>query len=367
VRGYAGADPWSQYVIATEAGGEVRSGWQMRNVHLPSRVRAEHSESPYMTGVALDWIAAQGEAPWALHLSYVKPHWPYVAPAPWHALYRDRDTGPIVRSPQDGTADEHPVMQAYRQHDECLSFAREDVARHVRPAYMGLIAQVDAEIGRLMAALAQAGRLDDTLIIFTADHGEFLGDRGLGEKELFFDEVMRVPFIVVDPDARADATRGTADARFVEAIDVVPTCLAALDLPLAAHQIEGRSLLPLLRAEDGPGWRDCAIGELDYGMRRARRVMGRRADECRAVMARTGDWKYVHWQGMRPQLFNLQADPQELSDLGAAPGYETVRAEMRARVFDWMARRRIRTTATDEDVELRTDAHRRHGIEIGIW
>ena len=151
-----------------------------------------------------------------LHLSYVKPHWPYVAPAPYHAMFRGAPVGPIRRGPQDGTADEHPVVRAYREHDECLSFAREAVVRHVRPAYMGLIAQLDHHLGRLLDALAEMGRLRDTLIIFASDHGEFSGDRGLGEKELFYDEIVRVPFIVCDPDARADATRGGADTRFVE-------------------------------------------------------------------------------------------------------------------------------------------------------
>ena len=113
-RGYASADPWTDYVIAMEDGDKVVSGWHMRNVHLPSRVREEDSETAYMTDRALAWIAGQGETPWMLHLSYVKPHWPYVAPAPWHALYRGRDTGPIVRGAQDGTLDEHPVLRAYR-------------------------------------------------------------------------------------------------------------------------------------------------------------------------------------------------------------------------------------------------------------
>src|SRR5207302_713362 len=116
---------------------------------LPSRVREEDSETAYMTDRALDWIASEGDRPWVLHLSYVKPHWPYVAPAPWHQLYRSADVGPILRSEQDGTAQEHPVVHAYRAHDECQSFARQDVARHVRPAYMGLVAQLDHHIGRL--------------------------------------------------------------------------------------------------------------------------------------------------------------------------------------------------------------------------
>lgn len=366
-RGYAGADPWSDHVIAADDGGRVVSGWHMRHVHLPARVAEEHSETAYMTDVALAWIRAQGASPWALHLSYVKPHWPYVAPAPYHALFRGADTGPIVHGPQDGTADEHPVVAAYRRHDECESFARADVARHVRPAYMGLVAQVDAHVGRLLAALEADGRLADTLVVFTSDHGEFLGDRGLGEKELFYDEVVRVPLVVVDPDPRAHATRGRREARFVEAIDVVPTVLAALGIVPPAHHVEGRSLLPLLRGEPVTAWRDCAFAELDYGFRRARQLLGRRVDECRAHMVRTAEWKYVAWQGFRPQLFDLARDPQELTDLGAAPGLERVRADLHARLYDWLGGLKRRTTVADDEVEQRTDAHRRHGVHIGIW
>jgi len=366
-RGYAGADPWHEHVIAASDGGRVVSGWQLRNAHLPARVAEAHSETAYMTDVALDWIRAQREAPWVLHLSYVKPHWPYLAPAPYHAMFRGADTGPIVHGPQDGTADEHPVMQAYRRHDECESFGREDVARHVRPAYMGLVAQVDAHVGRLVAALAADGRLRDTLVVFTADHGEFLGDRGLGEKELFHDEVVRVPFIVVDPDERADATRGRREGRFVEAVDVVPTILAALGGGETPYRCEGRSLLPLLRGQAPGTWRDAVYSELDYSFRRARLVLGRRAGECRGTMVRTAEWKYVDWQGFRPQLFDLVRDPLEVHDLGAAPEMDGVRAGLRARLCDWRATRRNRTTMSDAAIEARTDLHRRFGIHIGIW
>ena len=282
-RGYGGSDPWSEHVIGVDAGGAFASGWQMRNVHLPSRVAEPHSETAYMTDLALDWIRAQGEAPWVLHLSYVKPHWPYVAPAPYHAMFRGADVGPIRHGPQDGTADEHPVVRAYRAHDECESFAREDVARHVRPAYMGLIAQLDHHLGRVLDALTASGRIRDTLIVFASDHGEFGGDRGLGEKELFYDEIVRVPFIVCDPDPRADATRGHVESRFVEGIDVVPTILDALGVASAPHRIEGRSLLPLTRGEPPGRWRDAVFSELDYGFRRARRVLGRGVRDCRAI------------------------------------------------------------------------------------
>jgi arylsulfatase A-like enzyme len=232
---------------------------------------------------------------------------------------------------------------------------------------MGLVAQVDAHLGRVFEALETSGRLGDTLIVFTADHGEFLGDRGLGEKELFYDEIVRVPLIVADPDRRADATRGHHDQRFVEAIDVVPTVLDALGHEGAAHRSEGRSLLPLLRGGAVPAWRDCVFSELDYSYRRARVVLGRRADECRGFMVRTAEWKYVDWHGFRPQLFDLARDQLELNDLGAAAGFERIRSELRDRLFEWLAGLARRTTVSDAQIEARTDAHRRHGVHIGIW
>jgi arylsulfatase A-like enzyme len=330
-------------------------------------VREEHSETAYITDRALEWIRAQGERPWLLHLSYVKPHWPYVAPAPWHALYRGGDVGPVRRGAQDGTGDEHPVVSAYREHDECKSFAREDVARHVRPAYMGLTAQIDHHLGRVLKMLDESGRLDDTLILFTSDHGDFLGDRGLGEKELFYDEIVRIPFLLYDPSPQADATRGQAELRFVQGIDVVPTILDALRIPLPSHRVEGRSLLPLTRGSGPADWRDATFSELDYSYRRARHVLGRGVDECRAWMVRTSRWKYVHWLGMRPQLFDLEADPAESRDLGARSGHDVAIAEMRSRLFDWLSNAKRRTTVSAREVDDRTDAHRRHGVHIGIW
>ena len=362
--GYASGDPWSDYVIAAQDGDRVVSGWQMRNVHLPSRVAQEHSETAYMTDVALDWIREQRDEPWVLHLSYVKPHWPYMAPAPYHAMFRGEDTGPIVRGPQDGTHAEHPVVAAYRTHDECVSFAREDVARHVRPAYMGLVAQVDADVGRVVEALLVTDQLDDTMIVLTSDHGEFLGDRGLGEKELFYDEVVRVPLIVVDPDARADATRGSAEERFVEAVDLVPTFVDALSC--GSTRCDGRSLLPLLRGEPCE-WRDDVLCELDYGFRRARLALGREPSQCRGTMLRTKEWKYVHWEGFRPQLFDLARDPAELVDLGADAAYDSVRRSLRERLLDKLATLRHNITVDDAEIAARTDNHRTRGIHIGIY
>ncbi len=364
-QGYDSADPWSDFVISADGPDGPVSGWHMRNVHLPARVAEPHSETAYMTREAMRFIEQQGDRPWFLHLSYVKPHWPYMAPAPYHALYSAEQALPLNRAESEREG-EHPVLAAYRRHEESQSFQRPDAAGIVRPAYMGLIRQIDDWLGRLFELLQRLGRFDDTLIVFTADHGDFLGDHWLGEKEMFYEEAQRVPFIVYDPDPAADATRGKVDDRFVEAIDVVPTCLAALGQPPQDHLVEGRSLLPLLRGEQ-PAWRDAVFSELDYAFREARLMLGRKPNECRAIMVRSDRWKYVWWQDFRPMLFDLADDPQERRDLGGEAGNDGVRREMEDRISAWLKGRKTRVTVDDAYVAARTNTHRKHGIHFGVW
>ena len=363
-RGYASDDPWTDYVIAvTDDAGQSRSGWQMRNARFPARVKEEHSETAYTTDLALEFIRTQGDRPWALHLSFVKPHWPYIAPAPYHARYTSADALPVQRAASELT-DPHPVLAAYRGQEECANFMRDEVIDCVRPAYMGLVAQIDAHLGRLWRLLDELGLWDDTLVVFTADHGDFLGDHWLGEKEHFFDTVQRVPLIVAHPRANP---RGARVTRLVEAIDVVPTALDVFDLPPQRHRVEGASLLPLICALPVDHWRDAVFSELDWSYREARRTLKRAPDECRAWMVRTEDWKYVHWAGFRPQLFDLANDPGELCDLGADPGHETVRGQMRERLFAWQCNLKRRTTVALDEVERGTAAHKAAGVFFGVW
>ena len=366
-QGYAGDDPWTDHVIAgIGADGQIASGWHMRNVHLPARVQEPHSETAYMTDQAIRFVRQQGGQPWVLHLSYVKPHWPYMAPAPYHAMYTAGQCLPVVRSAAEREG-AHPVTQAYWQQEECRSFQQDDCIRTVRPAYQGLISQLDHHLGRLFDSLAAQGRLDDTLVIFTADHGDFLGDHWLGEKELFYDTVQKVPFIVMDPRPAADATRGQVEQRFVEAVDVVPTLLAALGLPAPSHRLEGRSLLPLLHGEAPDDWRDFSYSELDYSYREARLILGKGVHDCRAYSLRTPRWRYVYWLGEREQLWDLQADPEQFKDLGADAGTEAVRSQLRDQLLNFLARRRHRSTVTDEQVVRATAGHKRAGVFFGQW
>lgn len=365
-QGYDSADPWTDYVIAgVDAQGQVHSGWHMRHAHLPSRVAEPHSETAYMTDQAIRFMQRQGSRPWVLHLSYVKPHWPYIAPAPYHAMYTPDQCLPVVRSTAE-LQGAHPALAAYRQHEESRSFQRDECIRTVRPAYQGLIKQLDDHLGRLFEHMDRQGLMKDTLILFTADHGDFLGDHWLGEKELFYDTVQKVPFIVRDPRPEAGITRGTVDSRFVEAVDVLPTILDTLGLPGASQRIEGRSLVPLLQGQ-APEWRGFTYSELDYSFREARLLMGKTPQQARAFSIRNERWRYVYWLDAPEQLYDLQADPDQMQDLGTQASHAATRAELRTTLLDFLARRKHRTTVSDEFVVQRTNQHKKAGVFYGQW
>lgn len=362
--GYDAVNAWAEFAASgVDADGQVRSAWKLRNSRLQARVEERHSETAWSTDRAIDFIREQGEKPWCLHLSYIKPHWPYIAPAPYHHMYTEADVVAPLRADTE-RQDDHPVYRAFRDHAESRTFSRDEVRNAVVPSYMGLVSQVDAHIGRLMTFLGECGRLDDTLIVFTSDHGDLLGDHWLGEKEMFYEPSVGVPLIVVDP---ASDRAGVVDSTLVEAIDLLPTFLDALGHSPDDQWLEGKSLLPRIR-EGAPPVRDAAFAELDYAFYPARKALGLGANEARAEMVCTQRWKLIRYAGFPVQLFDLRDDPDELRDLGRATEYAEVRAELLERLSAWHAARRNRCHMSDRDVDAWL-AHRSEpgGVEIGEW
>ena len=318
--GYDSADPWTDYVIAgVDASGQVVSGWNMRNVHLPSRVAEAHSETAYMTDQALDFMKRRGGQPWVLHLSYVKPHWPYMAPDPYHRRYRADQCLPVRRNLAE-LENAHPVVAAYRQHEESVSFSSDDCVRVVRPAYQGLIRQLDDHLGRLFDYMEGAGLMKNTLIVFTADHGDFLGDHWLGEKELFYDTVQRVPFIVMDPSGEADATRGQALDHMVESVDLVPTVLRALDAPGRRTGWKDASCRKCCMAcrTASPGATACIRSWTTASARPACCAARRRAMPAPGRCARTGGAMCTGWTS-RSSCTTCRPIPKSSRTWGPAP------------------------------------------------
>lgn len=363
-KGYAGRNPWHDFANSgVPPDGGIASGWHMRNARLAARIPEAESETAWTTDRAIEFIGEQGERPWCLHLSYIKPHWPYIAPAPYHALFGPEDGAAPVRTERERD-DAHPVYRAFRQHPEAQAFSRDEVRRNVVPTYMGLVKQIDDHIGRLLAFLKDAGRMNDTMIVFTSDHGDFLGDHWLGEKEMLFEQCVRVPLLIVDPSP--EAVRGATSDALVQAIDLLPTFLDALGQPIPDHVLEGRSLLALLRGGRAPT-RDAVYCELDYAFYDARRRLGVGPNEARAVMVRTKDWKLVHYDGFPPQLFDLASDPFEHEDRGIDTGAAPMRKELYDLLFTWMRQRRNRITLSAAQVLERSDRADASGVIIGEW
>ncbi len=365
-RGWPDENPWDSVANSAEdEDGNILSGWFMDNADKPARAADEESETPYITGRAMDFIRQAGDTPWCLHLSYIKPHWPYIVPAPYHDMYGPETHLDPVRN-EDERVDPHPVYGAFMEERVSRAFSDDDTRTRVLTAYMGLIKQIDDQMGRLMAFLEEQGLMDETMIVFTSDHGDYLGDHWMGEKELFHDASARIPLIVVDPSSEADATRGMKSPALVEAIDLVPTFLDYFEGEPAPHILEGASLLPILHGQT-EALRQVAVSEYDYSMRDVRRRLGVEIRDAKLTMLFDGRWKYVFAEGFRPMLFDLQTDPDELTDVGDDPAYAGEVARMERLFFDWTRRTSQRTTRSDEWIASRDTKHgeAKAGILIG--
>ena len=372
--GFAAENPWEEWANSgEEAADGILNGWLLEHSDKPARVPEEHSETPYTTRRAMQFIdeAARDGRNWCLHLSYIKPHWPYIAPAPYHDMYGRQDIVAPLREAAE-RADPHPVYAALMGLRVSRNFSRDEVRARVIPAYMGLVTQIDDQLGRLFRFLDERRLSDHTMIVFTSDHGDYLGDHWLGEKDFFHDCTVKVPLIVVDPSREADATRGAASDALVEAIDLVPSFIDYCGGAPAPNVIEGRSLLPLLRGEAPrdwpPGWRRVAISEYDYSMLEARLTLKQPVADCRLYMVFDGRWKMIHATGFRPLLFDLRDDPGELRDLGADPRFAEERARLREALLDWALRDHNRITMPDTRIEGYAQGRQlRSGIVIGYW
>lgn len=366
-RGWDDANPWDSVANSGEdEDANILSGWFLDNSDLKARADEEDSETPYITRRAMDFINEAGDDPWCLHLSYIKPHWPYIVPAPYHNMYPPETHMPVIRGDQE-RSDPHPVFGAFMQERVSEAFTNDTTRTKVIGAYMGLIKQIDDQMGALMAFLDAKGLTDETMIVFTSDHGDYLGDHWMGEKELFHDPSSRIPLIVVDPRKEADVTRGTVSTELVEAIDVVPTILDYFGGEEVSHIIEGHSLIPMIQGLE-ESIREFVISEYDYSFRHARRRLGVEIQDAKLTMLFDGRWKYIFAEGFRPMLFDMEADPNELIDLGAAPEHAGECDRLNGLLFKWARRISQRTTLSDAQIEARgTDLREaKAGIIIGF-
>jgi arylsulfatase A-like enzyme len=231
----------------------------------------------------------------------------------------------------------------------------------MRATYHGMMTEVDDCLGRVFAYLDETDQWKNTLVVFTSDHGEQLGDHHLLGKIGYFDESFRIPLVIVDPDA--EETRGSIVDAFTESVDVMPTLLEWLGGKIP-NAVDGRSLVPFLHGTVPSDWRDALHYEFDF-----RNVfpndyegeLGLSMDECTLSVLQDDAFKYVHFTSLPALLFDLKADPHQFTNLAEDPAYAGVVRDYAQRALSWRMRHADRTLtafrATPGGLEERPSFH----------
>jgi choline-sulfatase len=258
-------------------------------------------------------LARYGDGrPFFLTASFTHPHDPWEVPRRyWDAYEPGAIDMPAVPALPLGEADPHSRRLRAMSGVDAAGLTVEQI-RTARHGYYAAVRYVDERIGEVMAALRATGLDRDTIVIFTADHGEMLGERGLWYKMAFFEAAARVPLIVRVPGGHG----GARIAEPVSLLDVMPTVLDLVGEPLDLERQDGTSLMPLI----------------EHRGTRAGPVVGEYLAEgvsAPAVMLRRGPYKFVACGTDPDQLFDLDADPSELANLAADPRQADVVASFR--------------------------------------
>jgi arylsulfatase A-like enzyme len=302
-----------------------------------SPIPFSQSDTRWIADAAHDYIRYHAETPWAVHLSLFKPHLPLYPSPEFVAAAPAAERVAAPKALPKGEIDDHPFIQYSRKRistdylwrGEKRPIADLSEAEIVtgRRAYYAICAEVDAAIGQILDTLEATGQIDDTIIIFTSDHGECLGDYGLWGKFTCFPEAFHVPLIVADPSPDYDATRGSVVRDFSEGIDVLPTILDLLGTSGDAG-IDGRSLKPYLASKEVEQRKERAFFEFDFRNDKPRGTpidaLPRREKSLAATIS--DDALYIHFPSLPPLSFRI-TDPTAMT-LEPITGHDAVNARL---------------------------------------
>ena len=296
------------YVGQQFAGGMNNNNYMMRPWHLPEEC---HSTN-WLTQTMCRTIKRRDPTrPSFWYLSYTAPHPPVTPLSIYLDYYRQMETPAALWS--DWCADPESLPYALRMGRNFWRMLPEDALREVRRAYYAQCTHIDHQLRVLLGTLREEGLLDDTIVMFTADHGEMLGDFGLYAKRLFYEGSARIPMILMGAANDRRVTPGTVDDRLVGLADVMPTLLELAGVPVPAT-VDGRSMVDGARRDHFYG--DCLESN---GATR---------------MLHDGRHKLIWYPaGNRTQLFDLVNDPTEQRDVAADPDYIDIRGNLTRRLL----------------------------------
>jgi choline-sulfatase len=313
---------------------------------LRSAVAGESDYTRYdqqITERAVQWLmdhrtSAEASAkPWVLSVNLVAPHFPLTVPQRFFDLYRNKP----LRMPKgyqfgvDALA--HPFIQQYaKQSGYNLHFKTEDDVRRALAGYYGLVSYLDEQVGKILQALQDAGLASDTRVVYLSDHGDNTGTRGLWGKSTMYAESVGIPLIM----RGQDVTAGEVQTAAVNHVDIFNTVLDAVGADLSASTASAQSQ-SLLRPIDA---NRAVLSEYH--------TVGTKAA---VFMIQDAHTKYVHYCDHPPQLFDLDADPEELNDLAAHPDHQ-------AQLAQW--ERKLRALLDPDDVNEKAKKRQRALIEF---
>jgi len=340
-KGYTFDNYWDLHRPVSPTGGPAR-------LNDPAPYSADDSDTAFLTNRFLATMPAYGDQSWFAHLTYIRPHPPLVAPAPYNAMYDPADLPLPLRH---GTVAEEcamhpfftPTTQASPPASTVLGFPdlqpTDENIQTLRALYLGLASEVDAHIGRVMQFLKDSGQDDNTLVVLSADHGEMLGDRHSWGKFTVYDAAYKTPLIIRMPGNGARA--GSVVQQMTESIDLTPTILdwVGQEIP---NSMDGASLVPLLRGEIPSDWRRYTYSELDFGDPRAQTIwqqmLATPTSQSSLAILRDGRFSLVEFAADLPPLLFDHQGAGEMENLAQAPALQ---ADL-ARLTRQMLRHRMR-------------------------
>ena len=295
----------------------LEAGLAVRTMQMDYDDEVEH----YSVQALYDLARYGADRPFMLTVSFTSPHHPYVIDEKYWGLY-DHDaieapaTPPLDPDAMDHLSRNLHYCQARHLYDLTVEDRR--VARH---AYYGMISYIDEKVGRILRTLEETGLADDTVVIFTADHGDMMGERGMWFKQHFFDWSGKVPFIVHAP-SRWKPGQVTEAVSLVDLLPTFTDLASGGKFDGFVKPLDGASLLPALEGETS-GMSDTVVAEFA-------------ADGSTGVsrMVRKGPWKLMWIEGVDTLLYNLDDDPEEVNDLFADPAHAGTRAELEEILFE---------------------------------
>lgn len=341
--------------------GVKKAGHLEQNIPVPTIYDKEHSDTWFLTDEVIRYIkdysgsqanmsSTQTESGardqgWCVHLSLRAPHPPWVATEPYNQRYAIEDLPPQIRHQTvEEQKNVHPWLERHLTTGRNQSHANEYRHKLLQASYYSLMSEVDDNMTRLVNYLAETNQLENTLLIFTSDHGEQMGDHWQYGKAGFYDQSYHIPLIIRTPHGIS----GTV-SEFTGHVDIMPTILDWLQLEIP-RQCDGQSLLPFLSGANPKNWREAIQWEFDFRNSDAEIDLNLNMESACLNVYRDNEFKYVHFAGLPELLFDLKKDPDELHNVaGSNP---TVVSEYARKLLSWRMRH---TDKTLSHVQLSRD------------